>query len=286
MSKKILSSTILAVLALSSLLMAGDVDIKGAVPGKWTMDIDAATKLAAKKQLPILINFSGSDWCGWCKLMDKNVFSKKEWKDYAESDLLMVMIDFPKDKSIVPKQFAERNDKLKADYEVSGFPTFILLDSDAKTELSRLGAGKDKTPANFIQEIKLASRYRAGEVERFTNTLKKDKKAEYLKIVSAITAKGNAITAKKLQIAEAYESIEDAMKEVAELKLKAAAFRAASMGADKLKQYEALKTDMDKAQTELEAWLKSEPEKTEANMKLFQSMSGEIQDIAAQLGEF
>lgn len=286
MTKTILTSTAVAILALSPLLMAGDVDLKGAVPGKWTMDLDAATKLAAKTQLPILIDFSGSDWCGWCKLMDKNVFAKQEWQDYAKTSMIMVLIDSPKDKSIVPEEYVERNEKLKEEYGVEGFPTFILLDSDGETELTRLGAGKDKTPAKFIQEITIASRYRSAEVERYTKTLKDNKKAEYLNLVRGITAKNDTIKAKKQQITEAYENIKSAQTQIAELKLKAAEFRAAGMGADKLKEYKALEGDMEKAKAELEAWLKSEPEKSEANMKKFQSMSGEIKDISSQLAEF
>ena len=110
--------------------------------------------MAAEKKLPILLNFSGSDWCGWCKLMEKNVFSEPKWKDYAKDNLMMVVLDFPKNTKLVPEKFVKRNDELKAKYEVEGFPTFIVLDDDASTVLGQLGAGQDTTPESFAAEVR------------------------------------------------------------------------------------------------------------------------------------
>ena len=67
---------------------------EGAETGKRTQDYEAALKLAKDKELPILINFTGSDWCGWCKLMDKNVFAQDVWKEYAAKNVVLVTIDF------------------------------------------------------------------------------------------------------------------------------------------------------------------------------------------------
>ena len=118
------------------------------------MDLDAARKLAADKQLPILLNFTGSDWCHWCKRMEKNVFTQPEWNGYAANHIVMVLIDFPRDKSVVPEKFKEQNNTLKERYEVGGYPTFVLLNPDGQTELGRLKAGRNKTPASFIEEVK------------------------------------------------------------------------------------------------------------------------------------
>ncbi len=135
---------------------ASDVATSGAEPGQWTMDFDAAKKAAAERNLPILINFTGSDWCGWCKIMDSRVFAEQEWKDYAKDKLLLVTIDFPNDASIVPEPFVARNQALAEQFEVQGFPTYVLLKSDASTEVARLGAGRDKTPGSFIEEVEAA----------------------------------------------------------------------------------------------------------------------------------
>lgn len=143
------------------------VATEGAEVGKWTMDFDAASKLAGEKKLPMLLNFTGSDWCHWCKIMDKNVFAGQAWKDYAAENVVLVTFDFPKDKNIVPEKYVERNNTLKTKFGVRGFPTYMILDSDAETKIGQLGAGKDKTPESFIKEFKAATRMSASAIEEY-----------------------------------------------------------------------------------------------------------------------
>ncbi|MEI6646208.1 MAG: thioredoxin family protein [bacterium] len=127
---------------------------EGAKVGEWTMDFEAAKALAKEKNLTMLMNFTGSDWCGWCKLMDKTVFSTDDWKHYAKDKLVLVFIDFPKDKKLVPEKRAEANKTLSDKFEVQGYPTYILLASDGEKQLGRLSASRDATSANFIRGIK------------------------------------------------------------------------------------------------------------------------------------
>ncbi|MED5586064.1 MAG: thioredoxin family protein [Verrucomicrobiota bacterium] len=143
------------------------VQLDGAEAGKWTMDYEAAVELAAKKKLPMMLNFTGSDWCGWCKLMDKGVFAQDEWKEYAAKNVILVTLDFPKDKSIVPEKYVSQNNELKQQFGVRGYPTYVVLDSDGKSKLGQLGAGRDKTPASFIKEFKGVVRMSDSGVEAF-----------------------------------------------------------------------------------------------------------------------
>lgn len=143
------------------------VQFDGAEVGKWTMDYDAAVELAAKEKLPMMLNFTGSDWCGWCKLMDKGVFAQDEWKKFAAKNVLLVTLDFPKDKNIVPEKYVSQNNELKKQFGVRGFPTYVVLDSDGKSKLGQLGAGRDKTPASFIDEFKGVIRMSATSIEAF-----------------------------------------------------------------------------------------------------------------------
>ena len=66
----------------------------------WMTDMDKAMKLSAKTGKPILADFSGSDWCGWCIKLDREVFSKKAFKDFAKDNLILVLLDFPNRKHI------------------------------------------------------------------------------------------------------------------------------------------------------------------------------------------
>jgi len=144
-------------LMLSAVVVSGGenkVALEGAKIGKWTMDYTAALAEAKKSELPLFINITGSDWCGWCKLMDKNVFSQKEWQDYAAKNIMLVTLDFPKyDKSIVPEKYVARNAKLKQEFGAEGYPTYIVLDYDGKTKLGQLGAGREATSTSFIGEV-------------------------------------------------------------------------------------------------------------------------------------
>lgn len=127
--------------------------IKGAEVGKWTMDIDAAKTLAKETNKPLFINFTGSDWCGWCKMMDKQIFSTTEWQDYAKQNLVLLWIDFPKNKDLIPKEFMPRNRKFAKKFNVQGYPTYVVLAPDGETVLGQLGADQDITPADFAERI-------------------------------------------------------------------------------------------------------------------------------------
>ena len=97
----------------------------------WMTDMDAAMKLSEKTGKPILADFSGSDWCGWCVKLDREVFSKKIFKDFAKKNLILVLIDFPRRKPIAAK-LKKQNKALAMKYKVGGYPTVLLLDSKGK----------------------------------------------------------------------------------------------------------------------------------------------------------
>ena len=117
----------------------------------WKTDYDAALKQAKADNHYVLIDFSGSDWCGWCIRLDKEVFSKDAFKTYAAGNLELLMLDFPQGKSQSDALKAQ-NKKLQGKYKVRGFPTVILLNPDGKVA-GRTGyqAGG---PEAYIEHIK------------------------------------------------------------------------------------------------------------------------------------
>ncbi len=117
----------------------------------WLTDFDAAKKLAAERKVPILADFSGSDWCGWCIKLDKEVFSKKAFQDYATKNVVLFLADFPSRKQL-PAKVTKQNEKLAETYKVRGFPTVLLLDNKGKV-LGRTGyqAGG---PEAYIKHVK------------------------------------------------------------------------------------------------------------------------------------
>jgi thiol:disulfide interchange protein len=147
--------------------------VSGAVMGQWTMDFAAAKALAKEKNVPIMINFTGSDWCGYCKAIDKNVFTQAAWQAYAREKFVLAYIDFPKKKSLVPRQHRSTNEQLRKHYEVEGFPTFIFLEPDGSTVINRLDLDKDmySNPYAFIRSVGASLRFRPSELAAITNNL-------------------------------------------------------------------------------------------------------------------
>ena len=93
----------------------------------WLTNFEKALKIAKEKQKPLLVDFTGSDWCGRCILLDKEVFSKDEFKSFAKENLVLVEIDFPR-KNNQDSFLKKQNNRLKRKYEIRGFPTIVLLD--------------------------------------------------------------------------------------------------------------------------------------------------------------
>jgi len=265
---------------------AGEVDVDGFTPGKWTMDLDAARKHAAGQKTVILLNFTGSDWCGWCTLMEKTVFSQQAWKDHAAKDVATVVVDFPQNKGLVPEKYAKRNEELKTRFGIEGFPTFVILDSDGETELGRLGAGRDKTPESFIAELRGVCRYRPAEVEAYAGKLPADAAAAYRKLAADIAESRKTAKEQKELAAAAEKKAEEAERKIAQLQESAAEFRATQAGEEKLKEYRELKDQLAKAKQELQEWLATKPQRSEENTKKYQEMGAKVQKLAKQLGEF
>lgn len=111
----------------------------------WIHDYDQAIKDSKKYNRPILINFTGSDWCGWCIRLKKEVFSKSVFKNYASKNLILLELDFPRRKSQSPK-IKKQNNNLAKKYRIRGYPTIILInekgDIIARTGYRRGGADK------------------------------------------------------------------------------------------------------------------------------------------------
>jgi len=99
--------------------------------GEWETDFDKAQKKAAKEGKPMLVNFTGSDWCGWCVKLDGEVFSKKEFEAWAKKNVILVKLDFPR-KSTQTAEEKKRNRELMKKYGVRGFPTILFIDAKGK----------------------------------------------------------------------------------------------------------------------------------------------------------
>lgn len=117
----------------------------------WMTDFEAAQAKAKAEGKPMLVDFTGSDWCGWCIKLDKEVFSKAAFKEYASENLILVEIDFPRGK----KQSAElkaQNEALAEKYGIRGFPTILLMDSTGEV-IEKTGYRRGG-PEKYVEHLK------------------------------------------------------------------------------------------------------------------------------------
>lgn len=114
----------------------------------WSDSLDKALQKAKKENKPLLVEFTGSDWCPPCIAMRKNVFSTKAFVDAASKKFILVELDFPKG----DEELAEKNHPLAEKYKIEGFPTVILLDSEGK-EFARFFASQFPKTEDFLKHL-------------------------------------------------------------------------------------------------------------------------------------
>jgi thioredoxin-related protein len=120
----------------------------------WLGDFNYATTEAAKENKLILINFSGSDWCGPCIRLRKEILESATFEDYARDHLVLVRADFPRQKKNQPDAAQlKRNEALADKYNPDGkFPFTLLVDKNGKI-LKEWDGFPDESPEKFVAEI-------------------------------------------------------------------------------------------------------------------------------------
>lgn len=125
----------------------------------WETDFEKASSAARNSGKYILLDFSGSDWCGWCIRLEREVFSQDAFKDFAKESLVCVLVDFPSQKE-QSRELKQQNRNLATKYGIKGYPTIIILSPDGesvgKTEYLHGGS------RNYVQHLnEIIERHRA-----------------------------------------------------------------------------------------------------------------------------
>jgi protein disulfide-isomerase len=118
----------------------------------WLQDYEAAKKQAKEGNKPILINFTGTDWCGWCIKIEKEVFSKEEFLKYAKENLILMEVDFPQKKKQT-KEVIAQNEVLDKEFKIEGYPTIFLIDAEGKKLSEDIGYRKGGAQA-YVDHLK------------------------------------------------------------------------------------------------------------------------------------
>lgn len=124
----------------------------------WLGDFNQATIEASRSHKLILINFSGSDWCGPCIRLRKEILESETFENYAADHLVLVRADFPRQKkNQLPKDQVKRNEALADKYNADGkFPYTVLVDEHGKV-LKTWDGYPDISPEKFVGQISVFS---------------------------------------------------------------------------------------------------------------------------------
>lgn len=119
----------------------------------WMDNFEEAKAKAKAENRFMVLDFTGSDWCGWCIKLDKEVFDTSDFKLYAAKNLVLVELDFPRRKKL-SNDLQKQNYELQKKYGITGYPTIIVLDPNGE-QVGRTGyqKGGPKKYVEHLQEI-------------------------------------------------------------------------------------------------------------------------------------
>jgi len=107
----------------------------------WYTDVNKASELSNKTKKPIFAFFTGSDWCGWCIRLQRNVFEKPGFQEWAKKNVILLELDFPRSKKL-PDELVSQNAGLQQFFNVQGYPTIWMfyMNMDKATNKANVSA--------------------------------------------------------------------------------------------------------------------------------------------------
>lgn len=109
----------------------------------WHTDLNKALEISKSSKKPVFGFFTGSDWCGWCHKLQRDVFAKAAFVEWAKKNVVLLELDFPRGKQL-PQELATQNNNLARQFGVQGFPTVWYFtaekDKDGRMNLNPMGS--------------------------------------------------------------------------------------------------------------------------------------------------
>jgi protein disulfide-isomerase len=124
----------------------------------WMTSYEDALNQAKAEKKPVLLFFTGSDWCGWCHKLENEVLDTMEFSDSASGKFIFVVVDFPMKKALDAKLTAQ-NKELQKKFDVKGFPTIILID-DQQNQIGVTGYRPGGAKGYFDHLMKMVNDYK------------------------------------------------------------------------------------------------------------------------------
>lgn len=130
------------IIAFVLIMASATTQAQTAKPLVWETNLEAATKVSLKTKKPLLLFFTGSDWCGWCIRLQNEVLKTPEFAAWAKDNVVLVELDFPRRTPQQP-EIQKQNAELQQMFQVRGYPTVWFATPtkvDGKTNLAQLGS--------------------------------------------------------------------------------------------------------------------------------------------------
>lgn len=108
---------------------------------EWNTNLEKAIEISKSTNKPLMLFFTGSDWCGWCKRLQAEVFFKPEFEKWAKEKVVLLELDFPR-RTQLPQDLQNQNNQLGQFFGVQGFPTIWFVKAskiDGKINFEKLG---------------------------------------------------------------------------------------------------------------------------------------------------
>lgn len=108
----------------------------------WSNNLDKSIDVSNKTKKPLMLFFTGSDWCGWCRRLQNEVLKKPEFATWAKDNVVLVEVDFPRSTALAP-EVQTQNNQLQQFFEVAGYPTVWFVNAnrvDGKISFEKLGS--------------------------------------------------------------------------------------------------------------------------------------------------
>ena|SRR6218665_678994 len=108
----------------------------------WQTDMNKAMEISKKSKKPLFLFFTGSDWCGWCMRLQKEVFKTPEFEKWAKKNVVLVELDYPRQTPQTPA-IQRQNQELQQTFMIQGYPTVWFVNAskkDGKINLEKIGS--------------------------------------------------------------------------------------------------------------------------------------------------
>ena len=268
----------LLLLVLNVVMAAPEVLTLGAEPGVWSMDIEEVMLQAKNRKMPVLLLFTGSDWCHWCKKLDEEFLSKTVWQQFAKENLMLGYLDFPKDEKKVPEQFRARNHEMAEKFGIEGYPTLVLVDENGG-KITNIKIPFNEKPERFVFELRQPLRFLPRHFNQLTTTMPEAKK--------------NAMMAERTKMEQNKKRIEDLKKEIERLTDEINVLDektdnemdlwiVQSRLPEKAEEFKEFQTKYKALKSSYEQWLKTKPARTAENQEKYAKFMEEVRTLSAR----